>query len=1213
MPRLASFPLPFLLALLAACTEDKGLETGSPDTGVQADADGDGYLAGEDCDDTDAMTNPGVDESCDGLDNNCNDEIDEGLQTEWFADLDGDGFGSAEDAVSTCWRPDGYVPNATDCEDADPYIYPGQEEICDGLDNDCDGEIDDGATEGDTEVWYLDEDEDGFGDPDAALEACGSPEGYVLEGTDCDDAEGAVYPGADELCNEVDDDCDDAVDEEAVDAGSWYADADRDGYGDPDTVEVTCDPSSGYVALGSDCDDAQEDTFPGADEVCDERDNDCDGAVDDDAVDASDWYADADGDAFGDDDDATRSCEAPAGAVAEGGDCDDRDDAVNPDASEVCNEVDDDCDGLVDDSARDAGTWYADTDGDTYGDGDSSLSACDAPSGYVATSTDCDDSASGTYPGASEYCDDEDNDCDGSTDEGAVDRTTWYKDADGDAYGDPDTLKKSCSTPSGYVTNKTDCDDADDEINPAAEEVCNGVDDDCNGEVDDSADEGETWYADTDGDGWGTSSSTTVSCTEPDGYVASSGDCNDRDDDVYPGASEVCDDEDNDCDGVVDDSPSDGTTYYADDDGDLYGSSTDTLKACEKPTGYVTNKRDCDDTDSGVNPAADEYCDDEDDDCDGTVDESAVDRTTWYADDDGDAYGDSGTKSKACDAPSGYVADSTDCDDGDETVHPGADELCDDLDNDCDGTVDESPVDETTWYRDRDGDDWGDDGTTKVACDAPSGYVADGGDCADRDDEIHPRADEVCEDGIDQDCDDIDAPCGLSGDEDLAGADARLIGEANYDYAASALASAGDVDADGYDDILVGAYGDDTTARYAGAAYLVLGVVSGDLDLSDADAKLRGEAADDKAGYAVSGAGDVDADGFGDLLIGAIGDDTGGSTAGASYLVYGPVTTDLALSAADAKVRGASSNDNMGYSLAMAGDLNDDGMDDVLLPAYQADHGGTSSGAVYIVYGDLSGSLAATSADGRLVGEVTYDFAGWSIDGGVDVDGDGIPDIAVGANGEDTGGTSAGAAYLVFGPASGTLDLSSADAKITGEAASDYLGTSVALAGDVNDDGYGDYFAGAYGYDVGTASELGAVYLFHGPLTGTVDAGTADYTLTGESSGDRAGYAVSSGGDVDKDGFDDLLVGAYRYDDGSVYDVGAAYLLLGPLTGSSDLSVAQARLIGESTGDYVGADVSPGGDVNGDGFADLLLGAWKNDDGGSDAGMGYLMFGGATR
>ncbi len=1206
-------PMVLLLFGLSACTEDKDLETGTDDSAAPADADGDGYTAEEDCDDTDAMTNPGVDESCDGLDNNCNDEIDEGLNSDWYADVDGDGFGDAADMASTCWRPDGYVPNDTDCDDTDPYVFPGQEEICDGIDNDCNGDIDDGATEGETEIWYEDADGDGYGDPETELEACGTPDGYVLDGTDCDDAEASTHPDADELCNEVDDDCDAEVDEGAVDMGTWYADDDRDGFGDGSTGQSSCDQPSGWVEDGQDCDDSYDGSFPGADEVCDERDNDCDGEVDDDAVDAGDWYADADGDAYGDETEVTTSCEAPAGSVARGGDCDDDDEDINPDASERCNDLDDDCDGDVDEDATDASTWYADTDGDAYGDASATTRSCDAPSGYVSVSTDCDDSYSGTHPGASEYCDDEDNDCDGSTDEGAVDRTTWYKDVDGDDYGDSATSKKACDEPSGYVSNKTDCDDSDAEINPDAEEICNEVDDDCDGEVDNGADDGEVWYADTDGDGWGTSSSTTTSCSEPDGYVASSGDCDDREDATYPGATEYCDDEDNDCDGVVDDSPSDGTTYYADDDSDTYGSSTDTTKACEKPTGYVTNKRDCDDTDGDVHPGADEYCDDEDDDCDGTIDESAVDRTTWYIDGDSDGYGDAGTKSKACDAPSGYVNNDDDCDDDESTVYPGADELCDDMDNDCDGTVDESPVDMTTWYKDGDRDGWGDDGKSTTSCDAPSGYVDDGGDCDDGDDDIHPMADEICEDDIDQDCDDIDAPCGLSGDEDLGDADARLIGEARYDYSSSSLASAGDVDADGYDDIIVGAYGDDTTASYAGAAYIVLGMVSGDLDLSDADAKLRGEGSNAKAGYAVAGSGDVDGDGYDDVIIGAIGDGTGGSTAGASYLVHGPITTDMALSAADAKVYGASANDNMGFSLSGAGDLDSDGKMDLLLPAYQADHGGTSSGAVYIFYGDVSGSKSASSADGRLVGETTYDFAGWSIDGGVDIDGDGVPDIAVGANGEDSGGTSAGAAYLVLGPASGTLDLSAADAKITGETGGDYLGTSVALVGDVNYDGYGDYFAGAYGYDVGTASELGAAYLFEGPLSGTVDASTADYVLTGESTGDRAGYALSAAGDVDKDLYDDLLVGAYRFDDGSTTDVGAAYLLMGPLSGSSDLGVAQARLIGENSGDYVGADVSPGGDVNADGFADLLLGAWKNDTGASDAGIGYLLYGGAAR
>jgi len=1211
---MSSPPLLLLLCALGltACHGSKDGETDT--TGDEGqDQDGDGYTADADCDDLDPMVNPGVDETCDGLDNNCDDQIDEGLQSTWYEDRDEDGFGDSDQVAETCWRPDGYVPTDGDCDDGDEAVYPGNDEICDGLDNDCDGDIDEGATQGDTQVWYADSDDDGYGDLDAAEELCGTPEGYSLLGTDCDDADPDVHPDAEELCNGADDDCDDVIDDDAVDAGSWYLDSDLDEYGDPSTATLSCEAPAGYVPDGTDCDDAQSDTNPGADEVCDERDNDCDGFVDDDALDASTWYTDGDDDNYGDEDAATRSCQAPEGTVAEGGDCDDGDGAVNPAASEVCNEVDDDCDGFVDDDAVDASTWYADVDSDTYGDAASTTAACSAPEGYVADHTDCDDSVDTVHPGADEYCNSVDDNCDSKVDNAAVDKTTWYKDADTDTYGDPSSSKKSCGTPRGYVTNASDCDDTDGDVNPDADEVCNGVDDDCNGLVDDGeGGDGDTFYADSDDDGWGDAGETVTACSAPSGYVAASGDCDDGDDGVYPGANEHCDGVDEDCDGSVDDSPVDGTTYYADADTDTYGDPSATKTACSKPTGYVTNKRDCDDTAASVHPAADETCNDVDDDCDGSVDESAVDRTTWYADTDGDTYGTSSTKTKACDAPTGYVADKTDCDDANASVYPGAEEVCDDLDNDCDGAVDDSPVDEADWYRDRDGDGWGDSSTSKAACDKPSGYVDASGDCQDRSSSIYPGADEVCEDGIDQNCDGEDAPCGLSGDVDLADADARLIGENAYDYAAYSLSDAGDVNADGYDDVVVGAYGDDTVGTYTGAAYVVLGPVSGDVDLADAEARLHGEAAKDKAGYAVDGGGDVDGDGYDDVLIGAIGEATAGTGAGASYLLYGPVSSSLALSVADAKVKGATSNDNMGSSLAAAGDLDDDGLADMLLAAYQGDDGGVSAGTVYIFYGDLSGTKSASAADAKLIGEGTLDFAGWSVDGDVDVDGDGVPDVAVGASGEDTVGTSAGAAYLVNGPVAGSVDLADADAAIRGTSAKDYLGASVALLGDTNGDGYGDFLAGAYGYDLGTASEIGAAYLFLGPVSGSLGASSADIQLTGEGSGDRAGWAVSSARDVDADGFDDLMVGSYRYDDGATYDSGAAYLLLGPVSGSSDLtSLAQARLIGEDVGDYVGADVSSGGDGNADGYADLLIGAWKNDVGAADAGLGYLMYGGA--
>ncbi|MCB9797803.1 MAG: hypothetical protein H6741_34420 [Alphaproteobacteria bacterium] len=279
-----------------------------------------------------------------------------------------------------------------DCDDADPTVFPGATELCGGVDEDCDGQVDEDAA--DAATWYGDGDGDGYGDDRVQSLACEAPEGYVAEAGDCEDGDAAYYPGAPE------DDCTDPADYNC-DGSVGYADADGDGW-----------------AACEDCDDGARAVNPTATELCDGVDNDCDGDTDEaDAADAGTWYGDGDGDGYGDASDATVACEAPEGYVADDEDCEDGDAAVNPGATELCDGVDNDCDGAADeDDASDATTWYLDFDSDGYGGATYSQTACDAPSGYVSSSSDCDDADSAIHPGASELCDGVDNDCDGQVD-----------------------------------------------------------------------------------------------------------------------------------------------------------------------------------------------------------------------------------------------------------------------------------------------------------------------------------------------------------------------------------------------------------------------------------------------------------------------------------------------------------------------------------------------------------------------------------------------------------------------------------------------------------------------------------------------------------------------------------------------------------------------------------------------------------------------------
>ena len=272
---------------------------------------------------------------------------------------------------------DGF-PEAEDCDDENSLIYPGAEESCDGLDNNCDGDIDEGVSD----IYYTDADGDGFGDVSTPTQACVQPPDTVVDGSDCDDTDANIHPDSEEVCDDVDNDCDGTIDEDdATDASTWYGDGDGDGFGDPEIRVQACEAPTNHVSDSNDCDDDNDAVHPDATEICDDLDNDCDGDIDeDDAADVSTWYADSDGDGYGDIDNAVESCAAMTGYVSNNSDCDDGDATIFPTAFEICDDVDNDCNGDIDDDdigVRGAPTWYSDSDGDGWGDATISTTRCD--------------------------------------------------------------------------------------------------------------------------------------------------------------------------------------------------------------------------------------------------------------------------------------------------------------------------------------------------------------------------------------------------------------------------------------------------------------------------------------------------------------------------------------------------------------------------------------------------------------------------------------------------------------------------------------------------------------------------------------------------------------------------------------------------------------------------------------------------------------------
>jgi len=702
---------------------------------------------------------------------------------------------------------------------------------------------------------------------------------------------------------------------------------------------------------------------------------------------------------------------------------------------------------------------------------------------------DCDDADPTVNPGAAEVLGDGiDQDCDG------VDGT----DADGDGYG-------------SVLTGGLDCDDENPSTHPAAADpMGDGIDRNCDGVDGEDADRDgvpspESGGTDCDDDDPGVFPGAAEFCDgidtnclvdptevddDADGWLICEGDCDDADPTRNPGATALCDGIDQDCDGSADTADGDG----------------DGLRNCDG---------DCDDSDPLVYPGAPERCNLADDNCDGALDTSEIDA-------DGD----------------GHVGCLGDCDDGDPNAYPGAwGDTPGGADLDCGGTAgnDGLPAASVTLQGTVPGDVFGralcsadvdGDGLSDLLIGAPTAGQVGGGTSTEGRIYLFLGSQLTA--------------AGLAPSFDPEDAWTVIVGEASFDGAGTAIANAGDLGADGKDDIIIGAPGHDGAGQNSGRVYVVSGLAlaaGGTYSLASSSRRWDG-ASGEEAGGALASGGDVNGDGTADVLIGAPGRTTNGAWSGGAYLVsgtsLGPVGVSALSSTAAWILNGEVEGDFAGEAVAMGGDVDGDGRADLLVSAPIADGAAQGSGRVYLVSGSGLGGSGSRSlgAGDRVFEGGTAELAGDAVAFAGDVDGDLLDDLLIGSVSANR--TSLWTAVTL--PSAGTSPLASAPIQFTGT-----QGRGAAGA-DVDGDGLADVLIGGPG-----SGDAGVAWLFLGDDLGPVGSfsgSQASYTWAGGVGGHLAGIAVASAGDTNGDGYEDLLVGSAS--PASSASTGAAWLLRSP-------------------------------------------------------------------
>ena len=465
----------------------------------------------------------------------------------------------------------------------------------------------------------------------------------------------------------------------------------------------------------------------------------------------------------------------------------------------------------------------------------------------------------------------------------------------------------------------------------------------------------------------------------------------------------------------------------------------------------------------------------------------------------------------------------------------------------------------------------------------------------------------------------------LSSSKNASTVSASFLGANANDWLGWGSESAGDVNGDGYDDILAGSPDNDDGGSNRGKVYLILGNSSGfNLDMSVdnvSSASFYGEANEDFLGYSTSAAGDVNGDGYDDILIGSDRNDFGGNNAGKAYLIFGSSSgwslNQQIDTVANSSFHGERGDDWLGSQVAGVGDVNGDGYDDMLIGSYSND-GGTYIGKGYLIFGQvnnwgLNQNISAV-ANSSFYGEKSSDFFSViSSEKEGDLNGDGFNDLLIGANGNDQAGDSAGKIYIVYGKSSGWVlnqNISSvANASFTGEQQDQSL-WDLEILGDVNNDGYDDIHISAGRNDEG-GNYSGQSYVVFGQSTPhgfDQNLSSADMSFQGQEENERLSSLIALR--INRDNYLDFIIGGYRNDEGGI-DSGKMYVVLGnPNRWIMDQNISEVHdysFIGERSNDRFGTEIHVLGDINGDGYDDFATQSVRNDEGGSNAGQIYIM------